>query len=124
MKNEEELENPGLTFANSIVNIDGEEPNEWNQFAIPLVRRVFPQLMANKIVGVQPIQGPVGLKNTLKRIYNKANDNDIIAQAWDSVPKFDEPPTQQTWVAPIPVKKNKQPFSLNPGKNYKRKNKW
>ena len=27
-------------------------------------------------------------------------------------------------VAPIPVKKNKQPFSLNPGKNYKRKNKW
>ena len=26
-------------------------------------------------------------------------------------------------VAPIPVKKNKQPFSLNPGKNYKRKNK-
>lgn len=25
MKNEEELENPGLTFANSIVNIDAEE---------------------------------------------------------------------------------------------------
>ena len=29
MKNEEELENPGLTFVNSIVNIDAEEPNEW-----------------------------------------------------------------------------------------------
>ena len=123
MKNEEELENPGLTFVNSIVNIDAEEPNEWGQFAIPLVRRVFPQLMANKIVGVQPIQGPVGLKNTIKRIYNKADD-DIVAAAWDSVPKFDELPTSKTWVAPIPVKKNKQPFSLNPGKNYKRKNKW
>ena len=123
MKNEEELENPGLTFANSIVNIDAEEPDEWGNYAIPLVRRVFPQLMANQLVGVQPVSNPVGLKNTLKKIYN-ANDNDIIAEAWNSVPKFDEVPKQKTWVAPIPVKKNKQPYSLNPGKNYKRKNKW
>lgn len=123
MKNEEELENPGLTFVNQLVNIDAEEPNEWGNYAIPLVRRVFPQLMANKIVGVQPLQGPVGLKNAIKKIYNKADD-DIVAAAWDSVPKFDEAPTQKTWVAPIPVKKNKQPYSLNPGKNYKRKNKW
>ena len=42
MKNEEELEYPGLTFVNQLVNIDAEEPNEWGQFAIPLVRRVFP----------------------------------------------------------------------------------
>lgn len=90
MKNEEDLENPGLTFANSIVNIDAEEPNEWGQYVIPLVKRRFPQLMTNKIVGV----------------------------------KFDEPPTQKTWATPIPVKKNKQHYSLNPGKNYKRKNKW
>ena len=76
MKNEEELENPGFTFVNSIVNIDGEEPNERSGIATPLVRRVFPQLMANKLVSV------------------------------------------------IPVKWNKQPFSLNPGKNYKKKNKW
>ena len=76
MKNEEELENPGLTFINQLVNIDVEEPIEWCQYASPLVRRAFPQLMANKIVSV------------------------------------------------IPVKKNKQPFSLNPGKNYKKKNKW
>lgn len=76
MKNEEELENPGFTFVNSIVNIDAEEPIEWSGIATPLVRRAFPQLMANKLVSV------------------------------------------------IPVKKNKQPYSLNPGKNYKRKNKW
>lgn len=124
MKNEEELENPGLTFANSIVNIDAEEPNEWGNYAIPLVRRVFPQLMANQLVGVQPVSGPVGLKNSLKKIYNRPNDNDLIAAAWDSVPKFDEVPAGKTWVAPIPVKQNKQHFSLNPGKNYKRKNKW
>lgn len=41
MKNEEELENPGLTFVNSIVNIDAEEPNEWGNYAIPLVRKVY-----------------------------------------------------------------------------------
>ena len=76
MKNEEELENPGFTFVNSIVNIDAEEPIEWSRIATPLVRRAFPQLMVNKLV------------------------------------------------ASIPDKKNKQPFSLNPGKNYKRKNKW
>ena len=74
MKNEEELENQGLTFVNQLVNIDAEDPNEWSSLAIPLVRRVYPQLMANKLV------------------------------------------------ASIPDKKNKQPFSLNPGKNYKRKN--
>jgi len=96
MKNEEELENSGLTFVNQLVNIDTEDPNEWAKYGMPFIRRVFPQLMSSKIVGVQP----------------------------DSVPKFDEAPTQKTWVAPIPVKKNKQPFSLNPGKNYKRKNKW
>lgn len=78
MKNEEELENPGLTFVNSIVNIDTEEPNELGNHVIPLVRSVIPQLLSTKLVGV----------------------------------------------APIPVKKNKQPYSLNPGKNYKRKNKW
>ncbi len=122
MKNEEELENSGLTFVNQLVNIDAVDPNEWAKYGIPLIRRVFPQLLSNKIVGVQPTKGPVGLKTALKRIY-KANDNDIIAAALDSVSKFDEVP-QQTWVAPIPVKKNKQPFSLNPGKNYKRKNKW
>ena len=76
MKNEEELENPGLTFVNQLVNIDAEEPYKWTQYAIPLVRRVYPQVMT------------------------------------------------KTLVASIPVKKNKQPFSLNPGKNYKRKNKW
>lgn len=32
----------------------------FQKFAFPLVRRVFPELISNKIVGVQPMQGPVG----------------------------------------------------------------
>ena len=31
----------------------------FQKFAFPLVRRVFPELLANKICGVQPMQGPV-----------------------------------------------------------------
>jgi hypothetical protein len=31
----------------------------FQKFAFPLVRRVYPELIANKIVGVQPMQGPV-----------------------------------------------------------------
>ena len=31
----------------------------FQKFAFPLVRRVYPELLANKIVGVQPMQGPV-----------------------------------------------------------------
>ena len=31
----------------------------FQKFAFPLIRRVFPQLIANSIVGIQPMQGPV-----------------------------------------------------------------
>lgn len=31
----------------------------FQKFAFPIVRRIFPELIANKIVGVQPMQGPV-----------------------------------------------------------------
>jgi len=33
----------------------------FNQVAIPMVRRTFPELIAHEIVGVQPMNGPVGL---------------------------------------------------------------
>lgn len=32
----------------------------FQKFAFPLIRRVFPELIANKVCGVQPMQGPVG----------------------------------------------------------------
>lgn len=33
----------------------------YKQIAIPMVRRIFPELLAHKLVGVQPMPGPVGL---------------------------------------------------------------
>lgn len=34
---------------------------QFKRISIPLVRRIFPQLIANKIVSVQPLLGPTGL---------------------------------------------------------------
>lgn len=56
----------------------------FQKFAFPLVRRVFPELIANKIVGVQPMEGPTSQifylggarqygSNTPQEIFSKYN---------------------------------------------------
>ena len=56
----------------------------FQKFAFPLVRRVFPELIANKIAGVQPMQGPVSQifylgysrdvnGRTVENVYSKYN---------------------------------------------------
>jgi hypothetical protein len=55
----------------------------FQKFAFPLVRRVYPDLIANKIVGVQPMQGPVSqvfyigntraIGSTRQTVYSKYN---------------------------------------------------
>ena len=69
----------------------------FQKFAFPLVRRVYPQLLANKLVGVQPMQGPVSqvfyLGNdrasgsTIQTVYSKFNltYRDLVASAIGSV---------------------------------------
>ena len=49
----------------------------FQKFAFPLIRRVYPNLIANKIVGVQPMQGPVGQVFYLghNRVYQGATQN-------------------------------------------------
>ncbi len=39
---------------------------------IPMIRRTFPELISNEIVGVQPMSGPVGLAFALRYKYNTA----------------------------------------------------
>ena len=55
----------------------------FQKFAFPLVRRVYPQLLANSLVGVQPMQGPVSqvfylgndrvYGNDIQTVYSKYN---------------------------------------------------
>jgi hypothetical protein len=40
---------------------------------IPMIRRTFPELITNEIVGVQPMSGPVGLAFALRYYYDGAN---------------------------------------------------
>jgi len=40
---------------------------------IPMIRRTFPELITNEIVGVQPMSGPVGLAFALRYAYQSAN---------------------------------------------------
>ena len=53
--------------------------------ALALVRRSFPDLFANKIVGVQAMSTPVGLAYALRVVYNDVNN---IEAAWDNVPEY------------------------------------
>ena len=50
--------------------------------ALALVRRTFPELFANKVVGVQAMSTPVGLAYALRVVYNDGNNQEA---AWDSV---------------------------------------
>ena len=55
----------------------------FQKFAFPLVRRVYPQLLANSLVGVQPMQGPVSqvfylgndraIGDNVQTVYSKFN---------------------------------------------------
>ena len=46
-----------------------------NRVILPVIRRVMPTVIANEIVGVQPMTGPVGQIHTLRVRYSDAGDN-------------------------------------------------
>ena len=57
--------------------------------SLALVRRVFPQLFANVLVGVQPLSGPVGLAFALRYVYKDAGDpTKLVEAAWKAVPEY------------------------------------
>ena len=56
-----EAATPGATAAGNIASL--------NKVMLPLLRRVMPSVIANEIMGVQPMTGPVGQINTLRIRY-------------------------------------------------------
>lgn len=52
------------------VNTDSSDVAQFKRISIPLVRRIYPQLIANKIVSVQPLLGPTGLVYYLRFRYS------------------------------------------------------
>jgi len=53
--------------------------------ALALVRRTFPDLFANKVVGVQAMSTPVGLAYAMRVVYDDDSGNEA---AWDRVPEY------------------------------------
>lgn len=62
------LMNEAMTGTDDIAN--------FKRISIPLVRRIYPQLIANKIVSVQPLLGPTGLVYYLRFRYS-SNKGDM-----------------------------------------------
>src|SRR5210317_184464 len=56
-----------------------------NRVILPVIRRVMPTVIANELVGVQPMTGPVGQIHTLRVRYSETNTgpagtaNDVTA---------------------------------------------
>jgi len=58
-------------IGNGIANSDGYATGDARlpKILIPMIRRTFPELISNEIVGVQPMGGPVGLAFALRYAY-------------------------------------------------------
>jgi len=54
-----------------------------NRVILPVIRRVMPTVIANEIVGVQPMQGPVGQIHTLRVRYADASSGATTVTAGD-----------------------------------------
>ena len=57
---------------------DGDLGTDFPKLAIPLLRRVMPGLIANELVGVQPMTGPVGLAFALRFVYGSAVSESVL----------------------------------------------
>jgi hypothetical protein len=51
-----------------------------NRVILPVIRRVMPTVIANEIIGVQPMTGPVGQIHTLRVRYADAGDNVVAGE--------------------------------------------
>lgn len=79
------------SIGSGIANSDSYAPGDARlpKILIPMIRRTFPELISNEIVGVQPMGGPVGLAFALRYAYqgDTLSDNDIDGKADGSSPR-------------------------------------
>jgi len=62
----------GSTMAGNVASL--------NKVMLPLIRRVMPSLIANELLGVQPMSGPVGQIHTLRVRYAESKDSVTAGQ--------------------------------------------
>ena len=77
------------------VSTDTSDVAQFKRISIPLVRRIYPQLIANKIVSVQPLLGPTGLVYYLRFRYSsnkgaiRGDDANSLQQLADGTGNLD-----------------------------------
>jgi len=79
----QEANNSGVFGGGQQAGFTPSSPNSKDSYAagdarlpkilIPMIRRTFPELISNDIVGVQPMSGPVGLAFALRYAYQSQN---------------------------------------------------
>jgi hypothetical protein len=52
---------------------------------LPMIRKVAPSLIAQDIVGVQPMQAPVGQVFTMNASFNKIITYEVLTEGWEKV---------------------------------------
>jgi hypothetical protein len=62
---------PGDSYANTTG--DARVPS----IVIPMIRRIYPQLIAHKLVGVQPMQAPIGMAFAFRAKYGRFGRGDV-----------------------------------------------
>jgi hypothetical protein len=60
------------SYANTARDGSGEQGDaRVPSIVIPMIRRIYPQLIAHKLVGVQPMQGPIGMAFAFRAKYGR-----------------------------------------------------
>jgi hypothetical protein len=85
------LENQRLINESST---DSGDVAQFKRISIPLVRRIYPQLIANKVVSVQPLLGPTGLVYYLRFRYG-SNKGSVRGATKNGFPTDDANSLQQ-----------------------------
>lgn len=85
------LENQRLINESST---DSGDVAQFKRISIPLVRRIYPQLIANKVVSVQPLLGPTGLVYYLRFRYG-SNKGSVRGATKSGFPSDDANSLQQ-----------------------------
>ena len=65
------------TPADSYANTTGDA--RVPSIVIPMIRRIYPQLIAHKLVGVQPMQGPIGMAFAFRAVMVRIPQAVLIA---------------------------------------------
>lgn len=59
-----------------------DDLGQFKQISVPLLRRIYPQLIASELVSVQPLSGPTGLVHYLRHRYGSHHQQPVLDEGW------------------------------------------